>query len=74
MSKRDEFISELADALEVSSYLLVPSADLQALDWDSLAIISTIAIADSIYNVMLTGQDLQNAKSFGDILGLLPDL
>lgn len=73
MSKRDEFISELADALDVSSDLLVPSADLYALDWDSLAIISTIAISDSIYNVMLTGQDLQNAKSFGDILGLLPD-
>ena len=73
MSKQDEFISELADALDVSSDLLVPSADLYALDWDSLAIISTIAIADSIYNVMLTGQDLQNAKSFGDILDLLPD-
>ena len=70
---RDQFISDLADALEVETDLLVETTELDSLNWDSLAIISTIAIADSTYGVMLTGEDLFNAKTFGDIIKLLPD-
>lgn len=72
------FFQALADALEVdpsafSSDLSAPFASL-GIDWDSLAIISTIALADEYFGIMLPGQQLSECTCPSDLVNLISSL
>jgi acyl carrier protein len=60
----NEFLKKIAEILEVES---VNSADdLRAFpQWDSLAVLSVIAMLDANYGVNLRAADLQEASSVG---------
>ena len=45
-SKVNDFLENLADALEISLDSLSKDAQLNSINWDSLAVISCIALAD----------------------------
>jgi acyl carrier protein len=66
-----EFYEGLADILEVSVAEITPTLDLSGHAWDSLAVVSTIALCDDCFNIMLNGQDLVKCQTVADIEALI---
>lgn len=66
----DNFKSEMAEILEVDS---VESAqELSSFEcWDSLTILSIIALASENYNVTLTAADVNNSKTINGLQELI---
>jgi len=69
--KISAFLLALADLLELDSEALTPTTSFSDIDWDSLSIISTIALADEYFGVMIPGQDLSECKGIPDVLSLV---
>ena len=65
------FLSELADALEIDQSSLNQSTSFDEIDWDSLAVISAIALIDENFSVMIPGEDISNCKGMPDLLSLI---
>ena len=66
----EEFLSKLADALEVEVNTLSIDTRLSSLDWDSLAIISTIALVDECLGKVLSAEKIAECQTIGDIVRL----
>lgn len=68
-----EFYKGMAEILEVEESKISKDFDLDAGDaaWDSLAIVSTIALIDEIYSKTLDGKSLTECESIGDIEELI---
>jgi len=69
--KISDFLFALADVLELDPEALTPTTSFSDIDWDSLAIISTIALADEHFGVMIPGQELSECKGIPDVLDLV---
>jgi acyl carrier protein len=67
----NEFYNGFAEILEVSPHDISPSFDLNKVAWDSLAIVSTIALVDESFGVMLDGRSLAACNSVADIEKLI---
>ncbi len=67
------FHEGLAEILEVAPASIHPQFVLTSgeADWDSLAIVSTIALIDDCYNVMLNGKKLAACETVADIETLI---
>lgn len=66
-----EFLAALEEMLELDAGTLVPDATLDSLDsWDSLAVISFIALVDEHFDRVVAGEDLAKAKTIADLLAL----
>lgn len=65
----NDFYDGIAEILEVRSDEISPEFPLHRADaaWDSLAIVSTIALVDDCFNVMLDGQSLAGCSTVGDV-------
>ena len=70
MNQFHEGIAEIleVDPAGISSQFVLTSGDA---DWDSLAIVSTIALIDDCYNVMLDGKKLAACETVADIEALI---
>ena len=66
--KIEEFLSQLAEALELEQDEISLDSKLSELDWDSLAIISAIAIADKCFDVVISIEKLSECKTINDII------
>jgi acyl carrier protein len=44
---------------------------LSADNWNSLAIVSTIALGDELYGVVLNGQGLSKCKTLGEVVAMI---
>jgi len=64
------FITGLAEIFEVSESEITPDFDLAAHNWDSLAIVSVIALVDECSNKLLDGSALADCKTVADIEAL----
>lgn len=74
MSKRDEFLSALGkQVLETDGELTADSPLLYGNGdtWDSLAVVSTLAVIDEVYNKSVNGQRLGGCRTVADILALI---
>lgn len=67
----EAFYEGLAEVFEIDVTEISPSLDLTKMDWDSLAFISTIALVDDCFNVMLDGQSLVDCQTVADIEKLI---
>ncbi|AUN32053.1 acyl carrier protein [Niveispirillum cyanobacteriorum] len=68
---RAEFLAALEEMLETDAGSLSPDTALDSLDsWDSLAVISFIALVDEHFDHVVAGEDLAKAKTIGDLLAL----
>jgi acyl carrier protein len=67
----DEFKEGLAEILEIDASGVGPDVALTADNWDSLAIVSTIALVDDTYGMMLNGLSLAKCQSVQDLLALI---
>jgi acyl carrier protein len=63
------FYEELTEILEQDE--TVDATYVFGDEWDSLAIVSTIALVDEQHGVFLEGQDLAKCKSVQDVLDLV---
>lgn len=58
----DEFLKEMADILEEDT--VSPAAELTDFEsWDSLAVLSVVALADAQFGVNISAQDINDAKT-----------
>lgn len=69
----NEFYQGIAEILEVDESAVTAIFNLHAGEaaWDSLAVVSTIALIDDVFNVMLDGQSLSKCQAVGDIEALV---
>ena len=63
------FINNLKDSVEcLENHEVTPETAFQKIpNWDSLAILCTIAMADSEYNVELKGSEISQCKDISDL-------
>jgi len=68
----NEKITLLAETLDTDEEILTPAKELEQLEeWDSMGIISVIAMLDKKYGVQLKADQIQALKSVGDILNIM---
>ena len=61
-----EFYEGLAEILEVDESEVTPGLELGE-NWDSLAIVSSIALIDDVYDIQVRPEKLADCKTVGDI-------
>jgi acyl carrier protein len=66
----EKFYKGMSEIFEVELATISNEFDLNESNWDSLAIISTIALVDNCFGRILSGNDLYNCKNIGDIIKL----
>ena len=67
-----EFLVNLEELLEADAGTLNCTLELASLDqWDSLAFVSFIALADSKYGVKVAPSELRQCKIIGDLMKLV---
>ena len=70
--KTAEFLAHLDDMLELDPGTLTGDEQLSDIpEWDSLAVISFIALVDEQFEIILEGEKLAEAKSLADLISLL---
>lgn len=70
----DDFIEKFAFAIEAEEGTLKPETHFKELPaWDSLNTLAVIAMADAEYGVSLTGSDIQNSHTVGDLMKIAQD-
>lgn len=62
-----EFYEGLAEILEVEPDDIDADFELTGDNWDSLAVVSTIALIDDVYDVAIHPNKLAEAKTVGEI-------
>ena len=62
-----EFYEGLAEIIEVEPDTVNPDLSLEEGAWDSLAVVSTIALIDDVYDVTVHPDKLSECKTVGDI-------
>lgn len=73
MTKK-EFLSLFEEILEAAPGALTGAEPLQGLEgWDSLAVVSLIAMVDEQFGMTLSPKDIAKAGSIADLIGLLGD-
>lgn len=67
----NEFYEGMAEIFEIDFTEIKPELDLHANNWDSLAVVSTIALIDDCFNIMLSGKALGDCEKLADIEKLI---
>lgn len=62
-----EFYEGMAEILEIEPGEVGPDLPLSEENWDSLAIVSTIALIDEVYDKTVSGEALERCKTVGEI-------
>ncbi len=66
------FLIEFANTIEVNPEVLTPEFNIKlGSAWDSLAFISTIALVDKYYSIILDSDALESLTYFSELLQLL---
>lgn len=61
----------MAEIFEVDESDMNDAYALSTDNWNSLAIVSTIALGDELYGVVLNGQALSKCKTLGDVVAMI---
>lgn len=65
------FYEGLAEILEVEADEISPVTELEESVWDSLAVVSTIALIDEEFNLQISADSLAECRTVGDIEALI---
>ena len=68
--KTKEFLSKMAEALEIEDDNISENSNLSDFNFDSLAIISTISLVDEFFNTVISMDQLSSCKKIQDIIEL----
>ena len=70
--KIDEFLEELAEVLELENVVLKEETNLKDLEeYDSLAVLSIIAMIDESFGKKIPGQDFQTITTVKSLMNLI---
>lgn len=70
--KEKEVLSLLEEIMELEENELERNTDLTNIeDWDSLAVLSFIAMIKKRYNLMIKSEDMRKVKTVSDIMNLV---
>ena len=74
-SKQEQFLTGLAQVLETDGALTAesPLTYGNGDQWDSLAVVSTLAVIDEVYGKSVNGQALSKCATVVDVLKLVGD-
>ncbi len=64
---RDEFLIEMQDVLQTEETLTVDTVLTDLAEWDSLAVMATMAFLDRNFGVKLSIADIKELNTIGDI-------
>ena len=64
---RDEFLIEIQDVLQTEETLTVDTVLTDLAEWDSLAVMATMAFLDRNFGVKLSIADIKELNTIGDI-------
>ncbi len=64
---RDEFLVEMQDVLQTEETLTVDTVLADLAEWDSLAVMATMAFLDRNFGVKLSIADIKELNTIGDI-------
>lgn len=71
---RKEFLNALEEILELDADTLTGDEVLLEIDqWDSLAFLSVIAMADEHFNIVIQGDKLEKIKTVEDLVALVSE-
>ena len=68
--RKEKFLKELAESMDISREELNENSLLDDLPWDSLAAVTSIAILDDCFNVTVPGDKIADCKTVIDIIKL----
>ena len=69
---KTEFINQIADILEIEPINLSGAEILEEIgNWDSLSIISFVAMVDTELKIIVDPEKLKNAKTINDLIELV---
>lgn len=69
---RQNFLNKLEEILELDDNTLNGDENLLDMsEWDSLAYLSVIAMADEEFNIIIEGKKLENVKFVSDLIALV---
>jgi acyl carrier protein len=73
---KEEFLKSFAKQFEQTdpSLITIDSDFKQLEEWDSLIALSIIALADEEYGITLTGDDIRNSKTVGELFERITQL
>ena len=71
--KLDLFYEEFASLLGIEKSSISENSILSELEWDSMALISTMALIDEVFAVVVSGDQLTECITVADILKLVKD-
>ncbi len=68
MIDQDQFLAQMQEVLEIEDRTLSPDEKFRELpEWSSLAYLSTIAMIDDEYNIIISPADFRGLQTFADI-------
>jgi acyl carrier protein len=68
----ETFTGQFTDAIELPAGEVTPQTKFKDLEiWDSLCVLNVIAMVDSLYNVAVSGNDLEKGNTVVDIFNLV---
>ncbi|QYK14183.1 acyl carrier protein [Shewanella rhizosphaerae] len=71
---KQEFLNALEEILELDENTLKGDEVLMDIEqWDSLAFLSVIAMADEHFDIVIQGDKLEEIKTVGDLVGLVEE-
>ncbi len=71
---KQEFLNALEEILELDNNTLKGDEVLMDLEqWDSLAFLSVIAMADETFNIVIQGDKLEEINTIGDLVNLVAE-
>ena len=65
------FFEEFSSLIGVERSSISNNSRLDELEWDSMALISTMALIDEIFDIVVSGDKLTECITIGDILALV---
>jgi acyl carrier protein len=68
-----EFYEGMAEILELEVEEITPELRLKDASWDSLAVVSTIALVDDVYNVALDATKLGTCETISNIEAMVAE-
>ncbi len=67
----EEKINELAEMFEIGAAELTPERALDTLNWDSMTMLTLIAMVKARFNKKLPGAEIRQFKTIQDILNVM---
>lgn len=68
---QQEIIELIAEALDLESAEISSDTELDQIGWDSMSMLSIIALAKSRFDKIITGAEIREFTTIGDILSAL---